>query len=101
MFLCYESSAPKATVDATEVLQTGDIHLQDILQIYINKTSTNTTCTEQRQEGESPLLLKHTKFTPVQLYPLTSCLPSYLPRELALEEACESAMSAFTCPPPV
>lgn len=92
------SSTPKATLDATEVLQTGNIHLQDILQIYINKTNTNTTCTEQRRGV--PLLLKHTHLTPVQLCPL-HVPPSHLPRGLGLEEACGSARTSFTCPPPV
>lgn len=77
------SSTPKATLDATEVLQTGNIHLRGILQIYINKTNTNTTCTEQRQE--SLLLLKHTHLTPVQLCPL-HVPPSHSPRGLGLAE---------------
>lgn len=68
------SSTSKATPDAIEALKIGNIHLQDISQIYNGKTSTNTTCTEQRQEGESPLLLKHTCLMLVELCPLHGLL---------------------------
>lgn len=71
---CSVSSTPKATPDAIGGLKIGNIYLQDVLQIYSSKTSTNTTCTEQRQEGESPILLKHTYLTLVQLCPLHGLL---------------------------
>lgn len=88
------SSTPKATLDATEVLQTGNIHLRGILQIYINKTNTNTTCTEQRR-GVSPSLKAHTFNTGTALSPACPA------ESFATWTRFGRAVTAFTCPPPV